>query len=48
MEFRIAGTFTASLGKLTAEERKVAKTTAFDTADGRVAVGTVCRSTAGR
>lgn len=30
MEFRIADTFTASLGKLTGEEQKLAKTTAFD------------------
>ena len=30
MEFRIADTFTASLAKLTGEEQKVAKTTAFD------------------
>ena len=30
MEFRIAETFTDSLGRLTAQEQKVAKTTAFD------------------
>ena len=30
MEFRIADTFTNALGKLTAQEQKVAKTTAFD------------------
>ena len=30
MEFRIADTFTASLSRLTAEEQKAAKTTAFD------------------
>ena len=30
MEFRIADTFTSSLGKLTAQEQKAAKTTAFD------------------
>src|SRR5690242_16072471 len=30
MEFRIADTFTASLGRLTAEEQKAVKTTAFD------------------
>ena len=30
MEFRIADTFTASLGKLTAQQQKLAKTTAFD------------------
>ena len=30
MEFRIADTFTDSLGRLTAQEQKVAKTTAFD------------------
>ena len=30
MEFRIADTFTASLDRLTADEQKVAKTTAFD------------------
>lgn len=30
MEFRIADTFTDSLGKLTAQEQKAAKTTAFD------------------
>jgi mRNA-degrading endonuclease RelE of RelBE toxin-antitoxin system len=30
MEFRIADTFTASLGRLTGEEQKLAKTTAFD------------------
>lgn len=30
MEFRIADTFTESLAKLTAEEQKLAKTTAFD------------------
>ena len=30
MEFRIADTFTASLGRLTGEEQKAAKTTAFD------------------
>ena len=30
MEFRIADTFTASLAKLTGEEQKAAKTTAFD------------------
>ncbi|MCH9033910.1 MAG: UvrD-helicase domain-containing protein [Planctomycetes bacterium] len=30
MEFRIADTFTDSLGKLTGEEQKAAKTTAFD------------------
>lgn len=30
MEFRIADTFTASLGRLNAEEQKAAKTTAFD------------------
>ena len=30
MEFRIANTFTASLGRLTADEQKAAKTTAFD------------------
>src|SRR5579862_5332356 len=30
MEFRIAGTFTDSLSRLTAQEQKAAKTTAFD------------------
>ncbi len=30
MEFRIADTFTDSLAKLTGEEQKAAKTTAFD------------------
>src|SRR3974377_1501964 len=30
MEFRIADTFTASLGRLTGEEQKAVKTTAFD------------------
>lgn len=30
MEFRIADTFTTSLGRLTADEQKAAKTTAFD------------------
>lgn len=30
MEFRIADTFTDSLGRLTAQEQKAAKTTAFD------------------
>jgi mRNA-degrading endonuclease RelE of RelBE toxin-antitoxin system len=30
MEFRIADTFTASLGKLTGDEQKAVKTTAFD------------------
>lgn len=30
MEFRIADTFTASLGRLTAQEQRAAKTTAFD------------------
>jgi mRNA-degrading endonuclease RelE of RelBE toxin-antitoxin system len=30
MEFRIADTFTASLGRLTADEQKAVKTTAFD------------------
>ena len=30
MEFRIADTFTDSLGRLTAQEQKVVKTTAFD------------------
>lgn len=30
MEFRIADTFTDSLGKLTGEEQKAVKTTAFD------------------
>ena len=30
MEFRIADTFTASLGRLTGEEQKLVKTTAFD------------------
>src|SRR3954447_20230823 len=30
MEFRIADTFTASLGRLTAQEQKSVKTTAFD------------------
>ena len=30
MDFRIADTFTASLAKLTGNERKAAKTTAFD------------------
>ena len=30
MEFRIAETFTDSLGRLTAQEQKAAKTTAFD------------------
>ena len=30
MEFRIADTFTTSLDRLTADEQKVAKTTAFD------------------
>ena len=30
MEFRIADTFTESLAKLTGEEQKAAKTTAFD------------------
>ena len=30
MEFRIADTFTDSLGKLTAQEQKAIKTTAFD------------------
>ena len=30
MEFRIADTFQLSLGKLTAQEQKVVKTTAFD------------------
>lgn len=30
MEFRIADTFTASLGRLTGDEQKLAKTTAFD------------------
>src|ERR1700693_3916537 len=30
MEFRIAGTFTESLARLTADEQKAAKTTSFD------------------
>jgi hypothetical protein len=30
MDFRIADTFTDSLARLTSEEQKVAKTTAFD------------------
>jgi hypothetical protein len=30
MEFRIADTFTDSLARLTAEEQKAVKTTAFD------------------
>ena len=30
MEFRIADTFTDSLGRLTTEDQKAAKTTAFD------------------
>lgn len=30
MEFRIADTFTDSLGRLTTQEQKAAKTTAFD------------------
>jgi mRNA-degrading endonuclease RelE of RelBE toxin-antitoxin system len=30
MEFRIADTFTDSLGRLTAQEQRAAKTTAFD------------------
>jgi hypothetical protein len=30
MEFRIADTFTASLSKLTSQEQKAVKTTAFD------------------
>ena len=30
MEFRIADTFTASLGKMTSQEQKIIKTTAFD------------------
>lgn len=30
MEFRIADTFTDSLGRLTGEEQKAGKTTAFD------------------
>ena len=30
MQFRIAGQFTESLGKLTGEEQRAAKTTAFD------------------
>jgi len=30
MEFRIADTFTASLARLTADEQKAVKTTAFD------------------
>ena len=30
MEFRIADTFTASLAKLTGDEQKAVKTTAFD------------------
>lgn len=30
MEFRIADTFTDSLGRLTAQEQKAVKTTAFD------------------
>src|ERR1051325_9152919 len=30
MEFRIADTFTASLGRLTGDEQKAVKTTAFD------------------
>ena len=30
MEFRIADTFTVSLDRLTADEQKAAKTTAFD------------------
>jgi len=30
MEFRIADTFTDSLGRLTAQEQKAARTTAFD------------------
>ena len=30
MQFRIADTFTASLAKLTGEEQKAVKTTAFD------------------
>ena len=30
MEFRIADTFTASLARLTADEQRAAKTTAFD------------------
>ena len=30
MEFRIADTFTDSLAKLTSDEQKAAKTTAFD------------------
>jgi hypothetical protein len=30
MEFRIAGTFTDSLARLTGQEQKAVKTTAFD------------------
>jgi mRNA-degrading endonuclease RelE of RelBE toxin-antitoxin system len=39
MEFRIADTFRESLGKLTAEEQKLAKTTAFDLQADPVSAG---------
>lgn len=35
MSFRIADTFTASLAKLTGEEHKAVKTTAFDLVNHR-------------
>ena len=39
MEFRIADTFTDSLAKLTGDEQKAVKTTAFDKPNpGRIAV----------
>lgn len=40
MEFRIADTFRESLGRLTAEEQKIAKTTAFDLQADPVSAGT--------
>jgi mRNA-degrading endonuclease RelE of RelBE toxin-antitoxin system len=40
MEFRIADTFRESLGRLTAEEQKLAKTTAFDLQADPVSAGT--------
>ena len=39
MRFLIANTFTESLGKLTADEQKAAKTTAFDLADQSLSAG---------
>lgn len=47
MNFRIADTFTASLARLTGDERKAAKTTAFDSSANSAHVGLDARCSGG-